>query len=180
MTDKQMIIDGVNVLNCGHYSQFEGETENACYVIQKTFIGKEEISKEYCSCETNSNCYYKQLKRKEQECERLRKEIRLYDCIEKWGTKECHCACRYLGNEFCDDADKKIKQLKAENEELKKINKANAKSYEKHWYKLEKYKQALQEIKEIAEEYQKEYLVNNGVFLLCNQILQKCEVLKDE
>jgi len=52
------------------------------------------------------------------ENERLKKEIRLYDCIDKWGTKECHCACRCLGNDFCDSADKKITELKAENERL--------------------------------------------------------------
>lgn len=51
----------------------------------------------------------------------------------------------------CYELQDQLDQLKAENEEWKKINKANAKSYEKHWYKLEKYKQALQDIKEIAE-----------------------------
>lgn len=46
---------------------------------------------------------------------------------------------------------KSREELEKENEELHKINKANAKSYEKFWYKLEKYKQTLKEIKEIAE-----------------------------
>ena len=42
-------------------------------------------------------------------------------------------------------------------------------------------KQILTEIKEIAVEYQKEYLVNNGVNLLCNKILNKnSEVIEDE
>lgn len=48
-------------------------------------------------------------------------------------------------------ATNKNNKLKTENEDLKKINKANAKSYEKHWYKLEKLKQTLAEIKEIAQ-----------------------------
>lgn len=57
------------------------------------------------------------------ENERLKKEIRLYDCIEKWGTKECHCACRCLGNEFCEDADKKINNYKQALAEIKEIAK---------------------------------------------------------
>ena len=55
------------------------------------------------------------------ENERLKKEIRLYDCIEKWGTEQCHCACRCLGNEFCKDADKKINKLKQTLTEIKDI-----------------------------------------------------------
>ncbi len=134
------IIDGVDVSGCSNLYGIED-----CTCIDN---GIEECCKD-------RNCYYKQLKRKEQECERLenenkrlvgelannvfdsfdeldqlktenerlKKEIRLYNCIEKWGTKECHCACRCLGNEFCDDVDKKIKQLKSENEELKKDQK---------------------------------------------------------
>ena len=53
------------------------------------------------------------------ENERLKKEIRLYDCIEKWGTKQCRCACRCLGNEFCEDADKRIDKYKQTLQEIK-------------------------------------------------------------
>lgn len=73
-----------------------------------------------------------------------------------------------------------IDQLKAENEELKKINKANAKSYEKFWYKLENYKQALKEIKEIAENgkrFAERYMITGeqkaNVLTYANAILQK-------
>lgn len=31
MTKEPIMIDGVNVLDCGYYSQFEGKTENACH-----------------------------------------------------------------------------------------------------------------------------------------------------
>lgn len=63
MTDKQIIIDGVNV--------------NECLFYQTNFEEDYDVKiKHYCSnwhnsCESNnnSNCYYKQLKRKEQECE---------------------------------------------------------------------------------------------------------------
>ena len=56
-----------------------------------------------------------------QENERLKKDIRLYDCVSKWGEKECHCACRCLGNEFCIDADKRINKYKSALEEIRKI-----------------------------------------------------------
>ena len=54
----------------------------------------------------------------EQENKDLKKQIRLYDCIDKWGTKQCHCACRCLGNEFCEDADKKINTYRSVLEEI--------------------------------------------------------------
>lgn len=66
MTDKQIIIDGVNVSGCENLMQ--GIVPFGCMEDRKT-----------CSCINNPNCLYKQLKRKEQECERLKwylKEIR--------------------------------------------------------------------------------------------------------
>ena len=56
MTDKQ-IIDGVDVSRCGHYHY--GKCE----------IDYDEWNNEiirYNECQNNPNCYYKQLKRKEQ------------------------------------------------------------------------------------------------------------------
>lgn len=58
MTDKQTIIDGVNVYGC---VQFIQEEEDYCN------LGG--------SCKGWPNCYYKQLVRKTQECEELKKEI---------------------------------------------------------------------------------------------------------
>ena len=66
-----------------------------------------------------------------------------------------------------------FKKLVEKNEELEKINKVNAKSYEKFWYKLEKYKQALTEIKEIAERVK-------GYDPLAKQILRKISEVLDE
>ena len=60
MTDKEIIIDGVDVSKCGHYHY--GKCE----------IDYDEWNNEiirYNECQNNPNCYYKQLKRKEQECE---------------------------------------------------------------------------------------------------------------
>lgn len=69
MTDKQIIIDDVDVSGCLFYQvNFEED-----YDVE---------IKHYCSnwhnsCESNNNtnCYYKQLKRKEQECEKLKEAI---------------------------------------------------------------------------------------------------------
>ena len=54
MTDKQVIVDGVNVSGCEHY----GKHSTLCYVDGEL-------------CRNNPNCYYKQLKRKEQSEARL-------------------------------------------------------------------------------------------------------------
>lgn len=56
MTDKQIIINEVNVAGCEYFNRFRNicHNKNLC-----------------CDCEKNQDCYYKQLKRKEQECEVL-------------------------------------------------------------------------------------------------------------
>ena len=65
MTDKQIIIDGVDVSEC---SYFNCTDEHYC----------DECSSEFgCAiCDERTTCYYKQLKRKEQECEELKKEVK--------------------------------------------------------------------------------------------------------
>lgn len=76
MTDKeQIMIDGVDVSGCLFYqSNFEEDYD----VIIKHFC-----SNWYNSCESsnNSNCYFKQLARKTQECEELKRKVELMkDC----------------------------------------------------------------------------------------------------
>jgi hypothetical protein len=90
MTDKQIIIDGVDVTGCEYCSRYADTTIYHC-----DWIGE---------CKEHPNCYYKQLKRKEQECEELKNFH-----INLVGVKECEIR------------------------------------------ELVKYKQALTEIKEIAE-----------------------------
>ena len=50
----------------------------------------------------------------------LAKELKSYKCQEKY-PGQCHCACRCLGNEFCNDADKKINKLKQTLIEVKQL-----------------------------------------------------------
>ena len=68
MTDKQIIIDGVDVSKCKHYDK----GFNYC---DQSYLGEGGMLKNTKNprhCEWLPNCYYKQLKRKEQEYEELR------------------------------------------------------------------------------------------------------------
>ena len=63
MTDKQIIIDGVDVSKCEYWSGSElGYCNIGLWANDGTHI---------CECEID--CLYKQLKRKEKECEELKK-----------------------------------------------------------------------------------------------------------
>ena len=138
MTDKQIIIDGVDVSGCEWYKQ--GATGFICADYNKSN-----------DCSKNPNCYYKQLKRKEQECEELKKQIKIID-------------------------DETI---------VVEIT-------EKQFEEYQKLKQALTEIKEIAETcnsgvscsacpYTKECRTDLEAEALgvCKMVLKKCEVLDD-
>ena len=61
MTDKQIIIDGVDVSGCENLMQ--GIVPFGCMEDRKT-----------CSCMNNPNCIHKKFKRKEQECDELKVE----------------------------------------------------------------------------------------------------------
>ena len=180
MTDKQIIIDGVPVQDCCYFDYENDGYEDSCYIHQNE-----------CSAQ---NCYYKQLKRKEQECEELKKDnfalgLRLDELTSPVNVEDCehsvfngeYIACRYYEGQRCDDADfancmfrenvrfkKQLDQLKARNEKLK---------------------QTLTEIKEIAKQEidSKEFMIvqcmlNGSVDnknKVLKQILQKiseCEV----
>lgn len=62
MTDKRIIIDGVPVQDCCYFDYENDGYKDSCYIHQNE-----------CSAQ---NCYYKQLKRKEQECKNLEEELR--------------------------------------------------------------------------------------------------------
>ena len=66
MTDKeQIIINGVDVSGCANYRPKDRFT---CHPY-------------ICNCHQKPDCYYKQLKRKEQECEELKRKVKLMmDC----------------------------------------------------------------------------------------------------
>lgn len=155
MTDKeQIIIDGVNVYGC---VQFIQEEEDCCN------LGG--------SCKGWPNCYYKQLKRKEQECKKLNnKIIDMNSIIED--------AAINLGNKDFTLYDlpfeiKKLSQecenLKAEEKYLKQCCQKAGEELAKHSFeydgkeknlvvqaielneKYEKLKKALEEIEEVID-----------------------------
>lgn len=119
MTNKQIIIDGVDVSKC-EFLKYDG-------------IGCG-IDENYCR---GANCYFKQLKRKEQECEKLKARLKpklknahcVYFegqtgiCKAKEFTKCNPVNCKlYTIDELSTivDLQTQLDQLKAENEELKK------------------------------------------------------------
>ena len=93
MTDKQIIIDSVDVSGCENFSCGICEEENK---IPKT------INHFTADCRMYPNCYYKQLKRKEQECEELKQVLIEIEEIAKNMNKEC----------FYDDFDCKYCDMK--------------------------------------------------------------------
>ena len=62
MTDKQIIIDGVDISGCECYTP-NIKMDCLMYPLQSD------------ACKNSPNCYYKQLKAKEQECEELKETI---------------------------------------------------------------------------------------------------------
>lgn len=157
MTDKQIIIDGVDVSGCYQYmprymEDYDIDTLDYC---RYHFKPCKDVDVKYC--------YYKQLKRKEQECEGLKKELQAQRAFTAHEQKLIYCVAY-------DESCKTGNDCKQE----KCIFKDNI-----------KLKQTLTEIKEIAEANIRIADLEglNGVYRrgLAEQILQKIsEVLKDE
>ena len=170
MTDKQIIIDGVDVSGCEFYNKDDKTCREA--------NGKYNIDIcDFDKCE-NSNCYYKNWQRKEQECEELKEQLKEMNEVIRTETTRCN-----LVNILKTELD----QLKAENEELKKTvndllhkpeiqdkilwkidNEALLRSKDAYIYKLEK---TLTEIKFWARELLKR--TGQVVPYEIKQILQK-------
>jgi predicted RNase H-like nuclease (RuvC/YqgF family) len=108
---KQIIIDGVNVAECEHLYR---EIDCLAHMDYSECCEGYDPSYGYCP---NTDCYYKQLKRKEQECENY-KQLAAKHCAETINMQ------------------REIDQLKAKNEKLKeevKKQKEIAKEYEQRW-----------------------------------------------
>lgn len=148
MTDKKIIIDGVNVAGC--------------YYLKYDKIGCD-IDECYC---VGNDCYYKQLRRKEQECEELKERLKCMCFDSKSNNNRC-----ISYNRIAEDYERDLQRLTKitqECEELKKykdaVNKLaglqiiltnkdkmpelykNAKDL-----KIDRYKQALEKIEIIAK-----------------------------
>lgn len=117
MTDK-IIIDGIDVSECRAYMPELGRDN----CITFAHNGGSE-------CEKSLDCYYKQLKRKEQECEKLEKtntELAKYlmEIFELLCIDSCQSLLGYNCIEFyavrSDTAINRIKELKHKEQELNK------------------------------------------------------------
>ena len=98
MTDKQIIIDGVDVSGCEYYCEQHCKQvvdEDGCYIFL---------------CADDKDCHYKNWKSKEQECERLKDiiETKLED------ANICDSALNYINEEYIY-VKRQLDQLKAEN-----------------------------------------------------------------
>ena len=202
MTDKQIIIHGVDVSGCDRLNTFPmqyGEPHEICLTSLEQWGGQEKY------CKDRPNCYYKKWQRKEQECERLKKWLpivtRLENEFENFEKAKAIDYKSYIEQIFIE-----LDKLKAENDELRKnlVDKHTSRCFRlvthREFDKLimetvqlrqenKKLKQTLTEIKEIAEHFYKTGFLrtNNNCILINNhlcvetldKILQKiseCEV----
>lgn len=123
MTDKEIIIDDVDVSGCKHYNPEQYfECNIGC-----------------CHCEENPNCYYKQLKRKEQECEELHNRTAsiIYNLTGgrlSYSTYTLESCADAYRDQLSIDVERATKELEEENETLKR--------------ELNTFKQALDEIRQ--------------------------------
>ena len=146
MTDKeQIMIDGVDVSEC-RFHQIEANElypkAHYCGSIENTF------------CENNSNCDFKQLARKTQECEQLKED---YAELEQ----ECERLKKYgailLADKNAmeigrDDYIQRCKQLEQECEELKDKIKKLRKNLALEIETNDRYRKALEEIEEVLKD----------------------------
>ena len=162
MTDKRIIIDGIDVSGCVYYA--DGKCTNS-HMIQS-------------NCKNVAVCYYKEYKRKEQECEELRKaNDEKNELLAKLGCPTIATARRKV---FC--LQEQLDQLKAENDELKEEKQGLIKDWEEKKNlayeiacKNEKLKQTLTEIKEIAN---KKVIWCLGGDRYCNSCKTICDEYK--
>ena len=107
MTDKQIIIDGVDVSGCCQYmhrymEDYDIDTLDYC---RHHFKPCKDVDVKYC--------YYKQLARKEQECEELKK------IINEAKNSKLDLKSFLVGEAVQNEYEQQLDQLKAENESLK-------------------------------------------------------------
>jgi len=137
--EKNIIIDGVNVAGCKYLYNADFEFDTHVHCLDKICRNTR--------CRNNPNCYYKQLQRKEQECEQWKQkyyssttEVK-EDLIKQNRTLKQECekikelidACNVKDINALEDAflkfeenfimaDSECEKLKAKNKELKEEN----------------------------------------------------------
>ena len=196
MTDKQIIIDGVDVSGCCQYmsrymEDYDIDTLDYC---RYHFKPCKDVDVKYC--------YYKQLKRKEQECEELQNKFLELNCkaysnsleldqlkAEKDGLKTMLKDLSYENQKFCYQIEEQTKQLEPfKDEYFKGLDNVAIAELAKKSIRItaenSKLEQTLIEIKEIAENMNEECFYDDFDCMNCDmqngctyfnkkQILQK-------
>ena len=98
-TDKQIIIDGVDVSGCP-YSKI-GKYNKYCE--QDLYDDGTPVF----TCDEYTNCYYKQLKRKEQECERLKQTL----AEIKEVAENAYCLTNYTNKDMAQFAKQILQKI---------------------------------------------------------------------
>lgn len=189
MTKEPIMIDDVDVAECENLYTTNlpiGNDKIKCGLHQG--IGK--------TCNDYPNCHYKLYKRKEQECERLKHD----NGYEVGALEKTIDNLKAENDELKTEFDKFEEQIKLQGNFIDSflfatknsdwLNKsiledeaaAIIEKVESDYVQLEKYKQALQEIREVVELAMEEVLTigQRNATAKILEILQKCEVLKDE
>ena len=145
-TDK-FYIDGVDASECINFRPNVDTAQvsytNACSIgiWQRWYSNIEPSCIMSCSCKDNSNCYYKQLKRKEQECEELKERLNCNCFDPKNNNNRC-----ISYNRIAEDYERVLKQL----ESTKGLVTVGNKQYTQVLTAYDKIKSVLKTIKEIA------------------------------
>ena len=172
MSDKQIIIDGVDVSGCEYIIPPHKQCPNKPmpYAKETSCFACKEHNTKLNFCKNNPNCNYKNWQRKEQECEEL-----------KEAQKNSRCAWKSLEGTFCPQAQEQLEaykmeadegkeinaELKAENDELKVQNIKYMNGNIGYQLKNSLYKQTLTEIKELI---QSDYCTEIGSCEFCAEI----------
>ena len=106
MDEQKIMIDNVDVSECEHVCISTSLFKEKTYVKCSAFFLENEDS--YCDCADNPNCYFKQLKRKEQECFEL---ANVYHYLVKIANNRLN---------KIEDLQQQFDQLKTKNEGFKR------------------------------------------------------------
>ena len=153
MTDKEIIIDGIDVSEC--YGYVHNAKEYDCGETYSKF--------HYRYCKENPNCYFKQLKRKEQELQQamdnyvqldLQRVKEYNELVDLYKAKEQECEEK---QKTAQDAISKLCAEKSalynELDKLKRDNDLFRTCHDNEQEKRRKYEQTLIEIKPVLELY---------------------------
>lgn len=206
MTDKEIIIDGVNVAGCRHIYTSIYNTTIFCSATDK----RNDITGEYYFsewnkfiCKNNPNCSYKQLQRKEQTIEKIEKVIAPYQepfeldalslptAIESIldrlqaenETLKQYKASKQVSYEAmqqkCNDVENKNRKLQGENEELKQWQEDAENILKTQLDNFDKVENRYKQALKKIEEIAKPFASSNPIYN-CWSLLLKCSCCSEK